>query len=435
MNHYEVLGVAPGATDDEIKRAWARKVREHPPDKDARTNQHINEAKRVLLDPKARARYDAHLQHGEEIGRLILEALMAGAAEDHGAAAAAFRKAVALAPDDDETRNMWALATKRAGDVPGSVRILRGLVQRAPDVGLYRYNLGTMLWELEEEDDGARLNESLTHLSEAVRLEPHNADYHIGLARCFLRLRQFDQAEQAIEDALMTDGEVNVQDLDALFELPMIHILADRLHLIEKDAERIRSVVADLDEDAHEYCGYRFAQLAAQLVEAKGFKPAYSCAQAAVRCAPDDPDLTLLRSECLKLTRIEEELQALSDDDAIPHPIRIAIATRGMVQIDAMTAEDVQEHYNKAVEALSGLSAATILHALDYAKTKYPTLYELGHESFDHWRGVVSRLQIADRPQTIPQPANSVPQAASGGCVLPAAILALAFVTVVALLA
>ncbi|MBM3494848.1 MAG: tetratricopeptide repeat protein [Armatimonadetes bacterium] len=433
LNHYETLGIAPDADDADIKRAWARKVREHPPEKDPEASQRINEAKRVLLDPKARARYDSHLQHGEEIAGLILEALIAGAAEDHAAAAAAFRRAVALAPDDDETRNMWALATKRAGDVPGSVRILRGLVQRAPDVGLYRYNVGTMLWELEEPDDA--LTESLRHLKEAVSLEPHNSDYHIGLARCYMRLQRFGEAEQAIESALLTDGEVNVQDLEALFELPVIHIFADRLGQIKHDAERIRAVVADLDEDAHEHCGYRFGQLAVDLIKAKAFKPAQHCARAAVQCAPANAKLKELRTAANSLCKIEAELAKLTDDPVVPAAIKGGLATWGFMELDTMSEEEAQEHYNEVLSALGHLPPSTIVTALDYAKITYPALYKLGREDFEHWRQIASRHQSPDRTQARPQPTNSVPQQNSGGCVLPTTLLALAIVMVVLLLA
>ncbi|MGC8668644.1 MAG: J domain-containing protein [Chthonomonadales bacterium] len=62
---YTVLGVPRDATPLQIKEAWARKVREHPPDRDPIANQRINEAKRLLLDGDIRARVDALLDHGE----------------------------------------------------------------------------------------------------------------------------------------------------------------------------------------------------------------------------------------------------------------------------------------------------------------------------------------------------------------------------------
>lgn len=77
MNYYDVLGVAPDASDDEIRKAYRELVEIHHPDRmrelrpnvqvraGARLTQ-INEAYQVLRDPDERRRYDAAL--AQDIG-------------------------------------------------------------------------------------------------------------------------------------------------------------------------------------------------------------------------------------------------------------------------------------------------------------------------------------------------------------------------------
>lgn len=74
-NYYEILGVSKTATDEEIKSAYRKKVKQyhpdlHPDDKDAAEKfKDINEANEVLSDKQKRAAYDYELEHPGMGGR------------------------------------------------------------------------------------------------------------------------------------------------------------------------------------------------------------------------------------------------------------------------------------------------------------------------------------------------------------------------------
>jgi curved DNA-binding protein len=70
QDYYAVLGVAPGATLQEIKRAYRRLARLHHPDlnKEARDDliKRLNEAYEVLRNADRRAAYDAQLARSRQ---------------------------------------------------------------------------------------------------------------------------------------------------------------------------------------------------------------------------------------------------------------------------------------------------------------------------------------------------------------------------------
>jgi len=52
----EVLGVGPDAADEEIRAAYVRKVKEHPPDRSPEEFERIRDAYDSLRDPRRRMR-------------------------------------------------------------------------------------------------------------------------------------------------------------------------------------------------------------------------------------------------------------------------------------------------------------------------------------------------------------------------------------------
>ena len=71
-NFYDTLGVAKGASDDDIKRAYRKLAHKHHPDKaggDEKKFKEINEAYQVLSDKSKRQQYDQYGQTFEQAGR------------------------------------------------------------------------------------------------------------------------------------------------------------------------------------------------------------------------------------------------------------------------------------------------------------------------------------------------------------------------------
>lgn len=77
MNYYEVLGCSKDSTDEEIKRAYRRRLLQFHPDKSGSTDSqefhNVTEAWRVLGQPESRRRYNAVCKQEELEDREKLE--------------------------------------------------------------------------------------------------------------------------------------------------------------------------------------------------------------------------------------------------------------------------------------------------------------------------------------------------------------------------
>ncbi len=74
-DYYEILQLSPTASADEIRRAYRRRIAEVHPDKpgvgDPELARTLDEARTVLLDPVARARYDAKRAGGDLLDEAV----------------------------------------------------------------------------------------------------------------------------------------------------------------------------------------------------------------------------------------------------------------------------------------------------------------------------------------------------------------------------
>ena len=77
-NYYKVLGLSPGATKEDIDKAYKQQARHFHPDKNPNPKaeewmKQINQAKEVLSDQIRRAKYDDELQNDDADSQALFE--------------------------------------------------------------------------------------------------------------------------------------------------------------------------------------------------------------------------------------------------------------------------------------------------------------------------------------------------------------------------
>ncbi|HKB70588.1 MAG TPA: diguanylate cyclase [Thermoanaerobaculia bacterium] len=193
ISHYELLGVAPGASDEEIRLALekARETLDGAPEleepalarkRDA-VRARISEAGETLADRARRAAYDRELSG----------AIAIAAASDGGDAAVRRESAVS------SYRRAKELIQER--DFYPAVKMLEQAVRWAPEIAEYRYLLGVTqrknpMWK----------ERAIASLREAARLDPSRADISTALADALLDRKAVEEAAPYVERARAVPG-------------------------------------------------------------------------------------------------------------------------------------------------------------------------------------------------------------------------------------
>jgi len=413
-DHYSVLGVSREASEEEIKRAWAKLVRVYTPDKHPEQNRRINEAKTTLLDTKARAEYDALLDYGEEIEELLEEAEEAREENDWDSAIRAYREILAFHPANHSVRNQLALCQAENDDLDGAIKTLRSLLSKEDGVALYWANLGLILKRKADEADDDRLYAQAEEaLGRAIQIEPSNASLYIYLSRIARARKDFKRAEDLVERAIHADGRIDVDDIDLLFELPVIHLLSDNLSALSADAQRIKALIPKGRDELIEYAQYHFLDFAFDLSKRDCHEEAFKFAEVAASIGPLTGTAQELFNALKQGATLISELERLKKDSSMNKAISLAgyIAVAGFFgwQDSAEQRQSIQ----LVGEALLRWDDETIQGSLSRLKCNYKAIYNLQPEWFSNMRGLGR------------SPFSSA--SASGGCcVLPmAATLAL----------
>ncbi|MEP5422871.1 MAG: tetratricopeptide repeat protein, partial [Roseibium sp.] len=105
-------------------------------------------------------------------------------------------KALALNPKEREARNMKAIALTRLKEFEEAEYLLQGLIVEFPDYSDAYQNFGSLLL------DADRAEHAVNFFTKAIMLEPDNVHLHTQRARGRLQLKQFEQSQYELSEAL-----------------------------------------------------------------------------------------------------------------------------------------------------------------------------------------------------------------------------------------
>lgn len=387
-DYYAILGVSQKATKDEIKRAWARKVREHPPERDPEGYKIIRKAYDTLSDDKARKEYDNLRLFGPEITRLTDEALMAMAAQDFSSAIVKLKRLLVLHPEAHEARRLLAHCFSETEDFDGAIQALQLLTQAASTIPRYHLDLGhAYLRKYEEQPEEAKQAELILRAREAFQraldLDPVNNEPYLAISLTYRHEHNFPAALQWLERSINADQKVDFQDFDALFLKCIIHILDGKPDLVMVEAKRIESLVPD-DSGMRGYVAAMFASHGFELLKLRAYDAAHYFLKAAIRFDPTLPELKNLQEAAEKIYNANQDWQRFEKDYSIIPPIKALAALAFVTLAGEETSYDKDIAFRNSLLALRTYPPSKVQENTARIRDTYKGIYELNREMWDH---------------------------------------------------
>jgi len=389
--YYELLGVVPTATRDEIRKAYALKVREAPPEREPEKFTLVRRAYETLCDEAARRDYDALEAHGARVAVLTERAGKCMEEEEWADAERAWKEVLVLWPDGHAASNGLGLCQLEQGRWSESRRTFRALTSNAPDVVAYwvNYGLGYFRESMASDRDGPVHDDLLlvkarNRFRKAIELDPRASVGYELMARTYIHEEELGKALEWMEKAIQSDGKVDAGDVDILIQRCIIHARLERRSDLAAEATRIRSCLPD-EPDARKHVSGLFAQHAGDWVRVKGHQSAAWFIAEATNFDPYNRELWKHRLFLFRLADACSSIERLRQDPQIDR-ILGARALYVVGRLGGYLPDDKSEDqkaFQTFVGAIEGAQGSIVYDQILLFRASYPACFDLDEELLD----------------------------------------------------
>jgi tetratricopeptide (TPR) repeat protein len=388
---YETLDLTIEANEQEIKKAYFKKIREFPAEKEPEMFRKIRQAYETLSNENSRAEYDALATYGEEIQHLLDEGQTFLNNGDFKRAGQFFKKILMIEPTFQTARNYYALSLAYSGEYDKAFTQFDRLIKKSPENATYFYNYGFTLVKANRFDEGT------FYLSKALRLDPSDVNILFSIVDCYVDNKNFQKARQTIEremDNLV--GQSNFQ-MVYLFKLLEVNIISSNQQEVDQTIERIDRWVL-INPDELNSVTRELSLLAIKFAKAKRYNIANLLIHKALKHEPDNEVVQGIYQDISRDAPIFIEMKALEDDEKVLDSVKnvLMLYVHGD-EVSEEKFEEFQENFFNNLRLSCMYDSEAAIKSIKYILIHYPNLYEIRKGIFQEAIKLAKEYQEIDQ--------------------------------------
>lgn len=375
-NYYQILDVDSKASNREIKIAYKKQLRKHPPEKDPDGFEKIRNAYDVLNNEKSRAEYDAMLNHKDEIEEHRENALKAMEENNYKKAIKYFKKILVIEPSLANIRNLLGLSYLNNKDLKNALNQFTRIVKENPDNASYLFNLAMTYKEKGHNDKAEK------YLKKSYEIDNINPDTVLELSHIYYDQGNTEKAINLLREAIEADGVVDFQDFIFFFSIVELHIASGNIDQAEKVLNEIEDILPE-DQDSRSYVGWKFGKLAVTLFDLKAYDLAEKVSSWALKFDPDNQDLSSIKSTSGDFKRLFSSYQKLEKDDQVIEPLKGPFYFY-LYSNDGSVSDSEWKKYQKevfqAIDSYIKNQPDAVVNSISRIKRRYYELFKINEE-------------------------------------------------------
>ena len=381
QNYYKRLGLDNNSSSKEIKTAFFNLVKEYPPEKDPENHKPLREAYDTLIHPISKAEYDTRSEFGEVIEKLELQLNDAEEVEDIDEEIKILKKILNTAPDLGMYRNKLGLAFMEKEQFGYAFAQFRKANKNDPENSLYLLNMG------DSESERGNYKEAGKLYNQSWDLDKDDYSAPRALARMYFEKQNLkNKAHEILDESIEADGLLDFQDFFCIYDKIQYYALDNDRTNLKRELRRINKISSKNEEK--DFAAFMLYRTGGQLYELNIFDLSIQFLETAHSLLPEDSEIERFYNECKKQSKLVKSIKKINDSDSVHEMVKALVglyAARYYGEIDQQEFVTQMEKFKAVLTNVMDTEpdSTEVKESFKYIRQYHKDVYNLNSGFFD----------------------------------------------------